>query len=141
MLRWLGRYAVMRKRLADSWMDLFKPALQNDPTFQRVVLGPMAVQHAHATGSTIVDVGLLLQADVDNALQGYNNQLRQEHQNRFPINDNLFALITTCLADLNEVMRERMSSTLAMRGIRIEAMTYEVARDFFWNYSRQIYNQ
>ena len=91
----------------------------------------MATRVAAATGATIVDLNLLQQADIDNALQGHNNQLRQEHQNRFPINDNLFALITTCLADLNEVMRERMSSTLAMRGISIEAMSYEVARAIF----------
>ena len=131
MLRWLGRYAVMRKRLADSWMGLWKPAQQNDPTFFRLVLMPMAARVAAATGATIVDLNLLQQADIDNALQGHNNQLRQEHQNRFPINDNLFALITTCLADLNEVMRERMSSTLAMRGISIEAYTFDIIREVF----------
>ena len=80
----------MRKRLADSWMDLWKPAQQDDQTFIRLVLMPMATRVAAATGATIVDLNLLLQADVDNALQGHNNQLRQEHQNRFPINDNLF---------------------------------------------------
>ena len=131
MLRWIGRYSVLRKRLAESWMDLWRPIAQDDQSFMRNVLLPIATQQAQAQGMTIIDLSVLSQADIDTALQGHNKQLRQAHQDRFPINDNLFALITTCLADLHEVMRERMSSTLAMRGISIEAYTFDIIREVF----------
>ena len=31
LVRWIGHFAVLRKRLADSWMDLFEPTAANDP--------------------------------------------------------------------------------------------------------------
>ena len=95
-------------------MDLFSPVDVNDQVFIQQTLIPAALQLANMNGMGLATnfdpFQVLGQADIDNALEGHNNQLRQEHQNRFPISDNLFALITTCLADLNEVQRERLSS-------------------------------
>jgi hypothetical protein len=58
-------------------------------------------------------------------------QRRREHEERFPLQDNLFALILTVLSDLIEQQRERMTSTMALRGARIDAYTYESVRDIF----------
>ena len=33
-LRWIGKFSVTRKRLADAWGDLFEPATNADPAFQ-----------------------------------------------------------------------------------------------------------
>ena len=116
-------------------MDLFNPADVNDQVFIQQTLVPAALQLANMNGMALAPnfdpFQVLGQADIDTALEGHNNQLRQEHQNRFPISDNLFALITTCLADLNEVQRERLSSTMALRGFNIQGYTYQGIRDVF----------
>jgi len=117
MLRWIGRLSVLRKRIGEAWMDLYTPTLQTEAGFVQNILRPLARQQLADNGIQVPGVfdpfQVLSQVDVDNALEALNTQLRQEHQDRFPISDNLFALITTCLADLNEQQRERMSSTLA----------------------------
>ena len=111
------------------------PVQQNDPGFVQHVLRPLAGIQLAANGINPppnFDVfQVLLQGDIDASLEGHNNQLRQEHMDRFPVSDNLFALITTCLADLNEQQRERMSSTLALRGFNIQGYSFQVVRDIF----------
>ena len=135
MLRWIGRLSVLRKRIGEAWVDLFIPVQQNDPGFVRNVLRPLAVQQLAANQiaapANFDPFQVLVQADIDLAHEAHNTQLRQEHMERFPISDNLFALITTCLADLNEQQRERMSSTLALRGFNIQGYTYQMVRDVF----------
>ena len=135
MLRWIGRLSVLRKRIGEAWMDLFTPVPQNEPGFVQNILRPLARQQLAANGiqapGNFDPFQVLVQADIDLAHEGHNAQLRQEHQDRFPISDNLFALITTCLADLNEQQRERMSSTLALRGFNIQGYTYQMVRDVF----------
>jgi hypothetical protein len=123
-VRWLGRFSVLRKRLAESWMDLLEPAGQNDPTFVGQVLAN-AAQLAARNGQQID------QAAHDALLDEIDRTRRREHGERFPLQDNLFALILTVLADLNEQQRERMTSTMALRGARIDAYTYESVRDIF----------
>ena len=127
MLRWIGRLSVLRKRIGESWMDLLTPIEANDAGFIANILVPMArqvIQQNNLVPPAVVDPFLVLgEADIQQALEGHNTQLRQAHQAQFPISDNLFALITCCLADLNEQQRERMSSTLAIRGIDIQGYT------------------
>ena len=49
----------------------------------------------------------------------------------FPLSDNLLALILTVLADLAESQRERVTSTLALRGRRIQEYTLAEVREIF----------
>ena len=64
-------------------------------------------------------------------LQEYNDRRQREHARAFPLNDNLFALIFLVLADLSEVQRERITSTLTLRGLRVEEYTFRTLREAF----------
>ena len=67
----------------------------------------------------------------EEALTEYNTNRRAQHLGRFPINDNLMALIFIVLADLNEMQRERMTSTMSLRGRTVQTYTFESVREIF----------
>ena len=119
-LRWIARFQVLRKRLGDAWMDLFTPALAVDANFQMVFQARfLALQAQNQV------------LDEDEALDEYNRDRRNRHQAAFPINDNLMALIFVVLADLTETQRERLASTLALRGVEVQQYTFEGVRTVF----------
>jgi hypothetical protein len=105
LLRWIGRFAVLRKRLADFWMDLFEPTLASDPTYYQAY--SEQAQQANEAGQPPMSV--------EDFLIGYNDMRRTVHQNGFPLSDNLFALIFTVLADLTEQQRENAISNVSPR--------------------------
>jgi hypothetical protein len=115
-LRWIGRISVLRKRLGEAWMDLIDPIDQTNPEFV-IHFRNLAQQGGNPDPAV--------------ELTASNAARVAVHQNSFLVNDNLFALILTVLADLNEVQRERMTSTLALRGQRINIYTYNTIREVF----------
>jgi hypothetical protein len=121
LLRWIGRFAVLRKRLADSWMDLFEPTLANDPAYYQAY--KEQAQQANGAGQPPVSV--------DEFLIGYNDMRRFVHQAGFPVSDNLLALIFTVLADLTEPQRERMQSAMSLEGQRVQDYTFAGDREVF----------
>ena len=54
LLRWIGRFAVLRKRPADSWMDLFEPTQATDPSYYQSYNDQM--QQATANGQQTMSV-------------------------------------------------------------------------------------
>jgi hypothetical protein len=44
MLRWIGRFSVLRKRLGEAWMDLYVDVPAEDQVFTENVLRPLAIQ-------------------------------------------------------------------------------------------------
>ena len=96
MLRWIGRLCVIKKRVQDSWMDLFPAYTIDDDRFVR-------------------DFNELVrrrgQTDVNQAFAEWVIRKRDAHALLFPINDNLFALMVTVQADLSEKQRENCLCT------------------------------
>ena len=117
MLRWIGRFSVLRKRLYESWMDLLQPIPANHP---QVLQGIQLAQQA-AGDDVMIDPNDIHQ-------QALNRQ-RADHEARYPFNDHLLSLIFTCLADLAESQRERMQSTMSLRNFTVENYTYEAVRE------------
>ena len=60
-----------------------------------------------------------LSAEDDETLELYNDFLRAAQKKKFPLNDNVMALLFLVSADLNEQQRERLISTLTLQGITI----------------------
>ena len=119
MLLWIAKFAVIKKRLSDSWMDLIDPLEDpNDPTFAA----------AFAARNRDNAANNLPALEVEDALAQWNVNRGRAHMNLFPLSDNLISLLFTCLADLNENQRERMTSALTLRGLDIQQYTFEIVR-------------
>ena len=124
---WLGRFGVMVTRLTNAWMDCL-PEVSNemmdqDPTFLRMLgqaQANLAAQGAAGDGDP-----------VDEVRREWTRQRHDNHRNRFPLTDNLMALITLVLADLSENQRERLTSTLNLRNRTIDNYQYEEIRQLF----------
>ena len=114
MLRWIGRLCVVKKRLTDAWMDLLPQYTTQSREF---VLDYAAVLRANP------------QADELEAFDQWVVRERRRHADSFPINDNLFALMVTVQADLSEQQREKLSAHMSLRGIMLQAYTFEQIRE------------
>ena len=102
-------------------MDLLVPSTRADVAFQQLLIGPHAAQMQ--AGEPLIDP--------DEALERYNRNNRENHRQLFPLSDNLYALIFIVLADLSENQRERLTSTLTLRGYDVQTYSFEIVRDLF----------
>ena len=121
LLRWIGRLSVVRKRLQDSWMDLLAPTNDQDPTFQNDLVELNNERGARGEAPVTAQ----------EAYPQWEERRRRRHMQQCPINDNLFALMSTVQADLNEHQRERLTSHMTMRGIQVQNYTFEGLREAF----------
>ena len=70
-------------------------------------------------------------AERQEAYQAWENRRRRRHEQQFPISDNLFALMFTVQADLNEHQRESLTSHMTIRGFQVQNYTFEGLREAF----------
>ena len=123
LLKWIGKLTVIRKRVQDAWMDLMPPFRQDAPDY----LAEVARVNARRAGQNLDVVDPL----DDDVYQQYIQRQQQLHRDRFPLNDNLFTLTFIVLSDLTETQRERLQSTMSLRGLQIQQYTFEAIRDAF----------
>ena len=102
-------------------MDLLAPTNDQDLAFQNDLL-ELNAQRA-AAGELPVDPQVAFPAWLD--------RRRRRHEQQFPISDNLFALMFTVQADLNESQRERLTSHMTIRGTHVQNYTFEGLREAF----------
>ena len=53
------------------------------------------------------------------------------HERLFPISDNLATLMFIVASDLSEAQRERLTSSLSLKGVNVTAYTFEAVRTVF----------
>ena len=102
-------------------MDLLPPTDENDPAFQNDLQELNARRQAQGDQP----------ADPQAAYQDWLDRRRRRHETQFPINENLFALMFTVQADLNEYQRERLTSHMTIRGVLVQNYTFEGLREAF----------
>ena len=59
------------------------------------------------------------------------NREKRQHLQKFPLSENLTVLIFIVVSDLTEQQRERLQSTLAQNGLRVENYTFQPVNDAF----------
>ena len=72
-----------------------------------------------------------LAPDDDDTLEKYNDFLRAAQKKKFPLSENVMALLFLVSADLNEHQRERLISTLSLQGVMLEQYTTTKLEDTF----------
>ena len=109
MQRWINRMKVVRRRLIDSWMDLciLKKELDGSEESTAVV------------ASFRTEVQLSEQSPFDEGqriicLERLNEKLKSKHKEKFPLNDNLLALMLIAMSDLSEQQRQNFAQTMSM---------------------------
>ena len=115
LIRWVGKFLVTKKRVLDVGMDLHEPVDETDPMF-----GPNYQQRTNE----MIHAGLQ-PVPITDALDERNTRSLQRHKERFPPTDNLMALVFAVIADLTENQRERMATTLSVRGYRVQTYTFD----------------
>ena len=124
ILRWIGRFQVVVKRVLDAWMDLHEPPddaqIAVNQEYQEALQNAAAAQGANLTAQQVMEVA-----------EQYRGVLRRRHQNAFPLNEHMLALIMVAQADLTEVQRERFASSMSLRGLNVQQYTVQAVRDMF----------
>ena len=98
---WLSRLTVMRKKMYDAWGDLYKEVDATDPQFQSW-LNLQVI----ASRGTANEIDPHDPTHVGEGLETYNKRIKSgTHVTKFPLTHNMFSLIVTVFADLNEQQR------------------------------------
>ena len=127
-VHWISRFEIAQKRLLASWADLIDlsdlPEV-GTPEFMAALTEEQRQQFN------------VLQTDEERAT--YQVTLREQtianrrvqHQNNFPLSDNLMSLIFLVQADLNEQQRANFVSSMNIRQIAMPQYTYLQVKQLF----------
>ena len=63
--------------------------------------------------------------------EGWNSAQINNHESLFPFTDNLITLMFIVASDLTEAQRERLTSSLSLKGMNITVYTFEAVRTTF----------
>ena len=150
VVQWIPRVQVKKMRLIDSWVAcapvqedktdseylawLDEENERRDDearAFRAANPAPQAPQGGVFSGMgasaqpppsrpELPDTMKTLDATDPKALEFYNTKLREDQRMKFPLSENMLALLFMVSAELNETMRERLVSTLLQKDTRIE---------------------
>ncbi len=132
MLQWLGKITVLKKRVEEAWMDLCNVNVPDaDAVFQQMVQAAQAAAHAAAVQAGTDPNVAAAAVDIEAVRRARIEIIRQAHRERFPLSENLFALIMIVLADLNETQRERLMTAMSLKNIELQTINPETVRTLF----------
>ena len=127
MVDWIGKFSLLLKRLQDSWMDLLPLSAMTQRQIESQYQADMTQLNAarRSRNEEVLDPNE--QATRDN---WYATHVTT-HGSLFPFNDNLATLMFIVASDLNEAQRERLTSSLSLRGINVTAYTLDAVQRVF----------
>jgi len=126
--KWLVKWALMRQRLRDSWMDLIQTQLADIPAH------PQAARLEAKVNAQVRAMAPPDRPDVndpDVLIPLMAACLTAEHEAKFPYNENLLTLLFLIASELTENQRSLLTSHLALRRISVENYTWEVIRELY----------
>ena len=128
-VHWIGRFVIAQKRRLASWLDLLDlsdlPEAGSAEFFLAALTDEQRLQYN--------------QLQTDEERSTYQTTLREhtvtnrrnQHQQNFPLSDNLLSMIFLVQADLNEQQRERFVSSMNIRQIAMPQYTYLQVKQLF----------
>eukprot|EP00438_Fugacium_kawagutii_P016051 Skav221531 [mRNA] locus=scaffold1813:43:5619:- [translate_table: standard] len=128
MVHWIGRFEINMKRLRVAWNDLYERVV---PQVNEIEFVRSHVAQADADYLAAIQD----EADRRTAAERLREQIiaiyRQQHDDQFPLNDNLIALTFLVQADLSEAQRERFVSSMSLRQVAMNEYTYQLVKQLF----------
>ena len=139
--RWMTRFHLLANRLMESWMDLQPDLNLTDATViatiaERRVLHEQQQQNlagiAAATPGAEAHVPVPWTEEMSRlVLHNMNTARRTEQRQRFPLSENLSALIFVSLADMTQEQRNTLTSIMTHRGRTLDQYNVQELRDLF----------
>ena len=102
MVKWIGKFSLLLKRLKDSWMDMLPLFTMSQERRESQYLADVAQAHVERQTRNEEPLNPSTQATRDN---WYATQVTT-HERLFPFSDNLTTLMFIVASDLSEAQRE-----------------------------------
>ena len=111
--------------MLDAWEDLYIDVDHMNLAFQVWFTGRVA-----ASQNTQNAIDPNDPTHVAEGVLNYNyREKTQTHMALFPSGDNMFSLIVTVFADLNEQQREIFQSTMVLKGFRVNQYSFDLVSE------------
>ena len=127
-VQWIGRCEITVRRVRNAWTHLADvtavPGIATQEFFDALTnqqaqdLGNIQDPQERATAANAIREAMI-------------QETKRTQNERFPLNDNLIALLFLVQADLNEGQRERFVSSMSLRQIEMPAYTYRNVKQLF----------
>ncbi len=112
-------------------MDLCNVNVPDADAIFQMVQAAQQQAAAVATQANADPVAAAAAVDIEAIRRVRIETIRAAHRERFPLSENLFALIMIVLADLNETQRERLMTAMSLKNIELQTINPEVVRSLF----------
>ena len=139
--RWMTRFHLLANRLMESWMGLTPDLTLNDATVIATIAERRTLheeQQNNLAGIAAATPGAAPHVIVPWSdemtrlvLHNLNVARRTEQRQRFPLSENLSALIFVSLADMTQDQRNTLTSIMTHRGRTLDQYNVQELRDLF----------
>ena len=109
MVKWIGKFSLLLKRLKDAWMDMLPMSSMNETRRQTQYQADEERENEDRRSRNHE----LLDPEAPGTRQGWNATQVTTHEALFPFSDNLTTLMLIVASDLSEAQRETLTSSLS----------------------------
>ena len=138
LMKWMTRFQIDGRRLAESWMDLLpdldlmSPVVQAEVTIQRQAHNAQQAAMQAADDQHVLEpwTDALEQVIYDEAIR-LHKQAHRDLFPLFPLSQNLIALIFISTADLSQDQRQSLTSIMTRRNMTMDQYRAMELREVF----------
>ena len=112
MVKWIGKFSLILKRLKDSWMDVLPMSALSEEQRQNQHLADVAQENGDRQTRSVE----LLDPNSQATRDRWNATQVNNHERLFPFSENLTTLMFIVASDLSEAPREGLTSSFSLRG-------------------------
>ena len=135
LMKWMTRFQIDGRRLAESWMDLLPGLDLNSPVVQAEVVRQRTAHNNAQAAMLAADDQHMVGPWTDEMEQAiYDEAIRlhkQAHRDLFPLSQNLIALIFISAADLSQDQRQSLTSIMTHRNRTMDQYRAMELREVF----------
>ena len=135
LMKWMTRFQIDGRRLAEAWMDLLPELDLTTPVIQAEVTRQRNAHNTAQAAMAVADDQHMIEPWTDEMEQAiYDEAIRrhkQAHRDLFPLSQNLIALIFISTADLSQDQRQSLTSIMTHRNRTMDQYRVMELREVF----------